>query len=130
MKKRYEEWLAACNVTKLLVGSQATLEGLVELLVQMEVERDFYKHLSEEFIKEKQKRIRDEKGVVYVGEDMYMQAPTINVPPFLTSISGTFIDESFDCTSCVCQCCDEEDCEGCIHEEERCEECTDLDEED
>lgn len=118
MKKRYEKWLAACNATKLLVGSQATLEGLVELLVQMEVERDFYKHLSEEFIKEKQKRIRDEKGVMYVGEDMYVQAPT------------TFIDESFDCTSCVCQCCDEEDCEGCIHEEDRCEECTDLDEED
>lgn len=122
MKKRYEEWLAACNITKLLVGSQATLEGLVELLVQMEVERDFYKHLSEEFIKEKQKRIREEKGVVYLTGGMFVKEPPTGI--ILT-------DFDFDrCEGCICQCCEEEDCIDCDFEEERCPECTDLDEED
>ena len=57
-------------------------------------------------------------------EEECLLKPTINV---LHSNQITLHFMSFD-SNCVCQCCDEEDCEGCIYEEERCEECTDLDE--
>lgn len=117
-RTNFNDWMAAYGITRVICGEKNTVEGLIHLLMQAEAERDFYQNLANELIKEKQKRIREEKGVVYLTGEMFIKEPPTGT---------TLTDFDFDrCEGCICQCCEKEDCEGCDFKEERCPECVDL----
>lgn len=106
-------------------GVEKTLEILIAAIdiqakenQEIMVQKSFYENLAMELIKEKQQRIRDEKGVFYYNGGMVVADGNI----------ATLEPDYSRCEGCICSTCEKDDCTGCRFEAERCEECVDLEE--
>lgn len=96
------------------------LDEVGNMVIQLETEKKFFENLSMELIKEKQKRIRDEKGVFYVGKQGYLYEEQ----PDTEYEDADLIMER--CDGCMCADCEKVCDPKCAERVGRCEECVDL----
>ena len=68
------------------------LDIIGDQLLETTLQREFFENLASDLIKEKQQRIRKEKGVVYVAGEMFVKEPPI----------------ASRCDGCICQTCENE----------------------